>query len=240
MLFVKKIILISLLTAALVFIPGCGQDNPDEEKSSLPESSINSFTLESTEPSEVSQAVYLPPSDAIYMFNGDTVGPLYKQKYFDVLNSTEYTYTLKNDKSEFKIAHKGMNYYIKFKTEEADYSILLKDHNCYVISDEEKTATLVTLTESDLKSLIDTQFFSGLQYINTTESKYKDKTCKVEKYYYNKSDDYLQFYYVDDKTIYIEDINSNAVVSDISTTVSTATFNIPKGYKIISLPEESQ
>ena len=73
----KKIILISLLTAALVFIPGCGQDNPDEEKSSLPESSINSFTLESTEPSEVSQAVYFPPSDAIYMFNGDTVGPLY-------------------------------------------------------------------------------------------------------------------------------------------------------------------
>ena len=81
MLFVKKIILISLLTAALVFIPGCGQDNPDEEKSSLPESSINSFTLESTEPSEVSQAVYLPPSDAIYMFNGDTVGPLYKQTH---------------------------------------------------------------------------------------------------------------------------------------------------------------
>ena len=223
----------------VVSLNGCGQKTAKEE-SSLSEISSNSSTFESSNTSETSQASYIPPADAVIMFNGDTVGPFYKEKYYDVLNSTEYSYTLKNEKSEFKIAHKGMNYYIKFKTEEADYSILLKDHNCYVISDEEKTATLVTLTESDLKSLIDTQFFSGLQYINTTESKYKDKTCKVEKYYYNKSDDYLQFYYVDDKTIYIEDINSNAVVSDISTTVSTATFNIPKGYKIISLPEESQ
>ena len=223
----------------VVSLNGCGQKTAKEE-SSLSEISSNSSTFESSNTSETSQASYIPPADAVIMFNGDTVGPFYKEKYYDVLNSTEYSYTLKNEKSEFKIAHKGMNYYIKFKTEEADYSILLKDHNCYVISDEEKTATLVTLTESDLKSLIDTQFFSGLQYINTTESKYKDKTCKVEKYYYNKSDDYLQFYYVDDKTIYIEDINSNAVVSDISTTVSAATFNIPKGYKIISLPEESQ
>lgn len=235
----KKYILICLLTAMVVSLNGCGQKTAKEE-SSLSEISSNSSTFESSNTSETSQASYIPPADAVIMFNGDTVGPFYKEKYYDVLNSTEYSYTLKNEKSEFKIAHKGMNYYIKFKTEEADYSILLKDHNCYVISDEEKTATLVTLGESDLKSLIDTQFFSGLQYINTTDGKYKGKNCKVEKYYYNKSDDYLQFYYVDDKTIYIEDINSNAVVSDISTTVSAATFNIPKGYKIISLPEESQ
>ena len=223
----------------VVSLNGCGQKTAKEE-SSLSEISSNSSTFESSNTSETSQASYIPPADAVIMFNGDTVGPFYKEKYYDVLNSTEYSYTLKNEKSEFKIAHKGMNYYIKFKTEEADYSILLKDHNCYVISDEEKTATLVTLGESDLKSLIDTQFFSGLQYINTTDGKYNGKNCKVEKYYYNKSDDYLQFYYVDDKTIYIEDINSNAVVSDISTTVSAATFNIPKGYRIISLPEESQ
>ena len=60
-----------------------------------------------------------------------------------------------------------------------DYSILLKDHNCYVISDKDKTATLVTLGESDLKSLIDTQFFSGLQYINTTDGKYKGKNKRA-------------------------------------------------------------
>lgn len=235
----KKFILVGLLATIVFSLNGCGQDNAKEE-SSLSEMSSISSTSESTNVSETSQVSYLPPADAVLMFNGDTVGPLYKEKYYDVLNSTEYSYTLKNKNSEFKIAHKGMNYYIKFKTEEADYSILLKDHNCYVISDEEKTATLVTLGESDLKSLIDTQFFSGLQYIKTTNGKYKGKECKTEEYYYSKSDDYLTFYYVDDKTIYIEDVNSNAVVSDICTTVNAATFNIPKGYKIISLPEESE
>ena len=61
----------------VVSLNGCGQ-NTAKEESSLSEISSISSTFESSNASETSQVSYMPPADAVLMFNGDTVGPRMK------------------------------------------------------------------------------------------------------------------------------------------------------------------
>lgn len=177
-------------------------------------------------------------TDKILLDNGDLVGPLYKSKYYDVINSDEYSYTFQAGNSTFSVYHKDLNYYINVSSDEYKYTILLRDNNFYVISKQDKTATLVSMDNSDLDGFLNTHKFTELNYVGNGKGEYKGKLCDTERYTYKNAKDYLYFYFVDNNTIVVKDTISEAVFSEVSASVDDSIFEIPDNYRVIELPKE--
>ena len=206
--------------------------------------SIQESTISKEESTQIPSLPYEKPldesdsTDKVLLDNGDSVGPLYKSKYYDVINSAEYSYTFQAGNSTFSVFHKDVNYYINVSSDEYKYTILLRDKNFYVISKQDKTATLVSMDKSDLDGFLNTHKFTELNYVGNGKEEYKGKLCDTERYTYKNAKDYLYFYFVDNNTIVVKDTISEAVFSEVSASVDDSIFEIPDNYRVIELPKE--
>lgn len=221
----------------------CQQVN-DPELVSTPENSKISVV------SETSNQVLTETTNTdgtISMTNGDIVGPLYKEHYYDILTQSYFVFTTDTEGTRSTFVSYGEYFKMEFTniSDADDYILLHNESGKYWINKDKKTITkLESHDVSTIRNVISSQVFTGVQYIKTYDRELDGKKYTVEEYKYKDSDGHICFYFQNNVLKIIKDDQNSMDILEISSNASLDMLDTPKGYTEISvekaISQESQ
>ena len=225
----KKVFVILLGCLMIMNFTAC--QNADEEVSLVSTDSVSSSSEDNSNfSSNINDEL------TAKLPNGNVVGKLYKEHYYDILNSSHYIYNLKTDNSIFKSAVYSTYLILECESSDSQYKFLANSEGNYWVSDENKTVTVIPDTALyEIRSMLNNQIFTDLSYVDTYTETYENKEYKVESYEYSNSKNYVMFYFDAQNTLKIIKDDQNIVyITDITNKVSKDYFNTPENYEIIT------
>lgn len=174
----------------------------------------------------------------ISLTNGDIVGPLYKQYYYDILSHNRFIYHIKTNNNDWYTAVYGDFFKIDVthgQDHTNDYILLSNKSGNYWINKDQKTITkLISYDVDEIRNTLSNQIFSGLTFLKSYDKTIDNITYTIEEYRCNDSDENMLFYFTDNVLKKIEDYNHSLDVIEISSEITTDIFDTPTGYTEIS------